>query len=94
MCLEELLCLLSCQVVYDSLVTLLTVALQAFLSMGFPRQEYWSGRPFPSEIFPTHGMNLRLLHGRQILYHLSHLGNPLRTVTHSWAKSSNAKPIL
>ena len=48
MCLEELLCLLSCQVVYDSLVTLLTVALQAFLSMGFPRQEYWSGRPFPS----------------------------------------------
>ena len=21
---------------------------QAFLSMGFPRQEYWSGLPFPS----------------------------------------------
>jgi len=25
-----------------------TVALQASLSMGFPRQEYWSGLPFPS----------------------------------------------
>ena len=23
------------------------VAHQAFLSMGFPRQEYWSGLPFP-----------------------------------------------
>ena len=25
-----------------------TVACQAALSMGFPRQEYWSGLPFPS----------------------------------------------
>ena len=25
-----------------------TVARQAFLSMGFSRQEYWSGLPFPS----------------------------------------------
>ena len=25
-----------------------TVALQAFLSMEFSRQEYWSGFPFPS----------------------------------------------
>ena len=24
-----------------------TVALQALLSVGFPRQEYWSGLPFP-----------------------------------------------
>ena len=29
-------------------VTPLTVARQAPLSMGFPRQEYWSGLPFPS----------------------------------------------
>ena len=28
--------------------TLWTVAHQAPLSMGFPRQEYWSGLPFPS----------------------------------------------
>ena len=25
-----------------------TVVLQAPLSMGFPRQEYWTGLPFPS----------------------------------------------
>ena len=30
------------------LVTPWTVAYQAPLSMGFPRQEYWSGLPFPS----------------------------------------------
>ena len=30
------------------LVTLWTVAYQAPLSMGFPRQEHWSGLPFPS----------------------------------------------
>ena len=32
----------------DSFVTPWTVALQASLSMGFPRQEYWSGLPFLS----------------------------------------------
>ena len=32
-------------------------------SMGFPRQEHWSGLPFPSSgVFPTQGSNLRLLH--------------------------------
>ena len=39
-----------------------TVACQASLSMGFPRQEYWSGLPFPSPgIFPTQGSNQGLL---------------------------------
>ena len=33
-------------VVSDSL-TPRTVALQVPLSMGFPREEYWSGLPFP-----------------------------------------------
>ena len=33
---------------YPTLVTLWTVAHQAPLSMGFSRQEYWSGLPFPS----------------------------------------------
>ena len=33
-----------------SLVILWTVACQAPLSMGFSRQEYWSGLPFPSPI--------------------------------------------
>ena len=32
----------------DSFVTSWTVALQAPLSMGFPRQEYCSGLPFPT----------------------------------------------
>ena len=32
----------------DSFVTLWTVALQAPLSMRFPKQEYWSGLAFPS----------------------------------------------
>ena len=32
----------------NSFVTLWTVARQAPLSMEFPRQEYWSGLPFPS----------------------------------------------
>ena len=31
-----------------TLVTPWTVACQAPLSMGFSRQEYWSGSPFPS----------------------------------------------
>ena len=37
----------SCSVMFDSLVTPWTVAHQASLSMGFSRQEYWSGLPFP-----------------------------------------------
>ena len=44
--------LLSCVTVSDSLksnsVTPWTVAQQAPLSMGFSRQESWSGLPFPS----------------------------------------------
>ena len=39
-----------------------TVARQAPLAMEFPRQEYWSGLPFPSPgIFPTQGSNAYLL---------------------------------
>ena len=30
-----------------------TVALQAPVSMGFPRQEYWSGLPFPTQGHPA-----------------------------------------
>ena len=32
----------------DFSATLWTAARQAPLSMGFPRQEYWNGLPFPS----------------------------------------------
>ena len=54
-----------------------TVAFQSPLPMGFLRQEYWSGVPFPSpgdlldwEIEPS------VEHCRWILYQLSHQGSP------------------
>ena len=43
---SENLCVRS--VTSDSSATPRTVAPQAPLSMGFPRQGYWSGLPFPS----------------------------------------------
>ena len=44
-------------------VTLWTVACQAALSMGFSRQEYWSGcHALLQVIFSTQGWNLHLLH--------------------------------
>ena len=44
--------------VYLCVLTPRTVALQAPLSKGFPRQEYWSGLPFPFQgLFPTQGSN-------------------------------------
>ena len=55
-----------------TIVTPLTVARQAPLPIEFPRQEYWSGLPFPSpEDLPNPGIepNPGLLHCRQILYH-------------------------
>ena len=40
-----------------------TVAHQASMSMGFSRQKYWSGLPFPSAgIFTSQGSNPYLLH--------------------------------
>ena len=41
-------CMLSRFSCIQLFATLWTVAHQAPLSMGFPRQEYWSGLPFPS----------------------------------------------
>ena len=41
-------CVHVCSVVLDSFVTPSTLAHQAPLPMGFSRQEYWSGLPFPS----------------------------------------------
>ena len=71
-----------------TLATPWTVAHQAPLFRRFPSQEYWSGLPFPSpgglpkpgiepgspalQVFCTAGI---LLHWRQILYQLSHLGS-------------------
>ena len=56
-----------------------TVAHQASPSMGFSRQEYWSGgcHFLPQRIFPTQGWNPGLPHCRQMLYPLSHQGSPV-----------------
>ena len=55
-----------------------TAAHQAPLSMGFSRQEYWSGcRSLLQGICPTQGSNPGLPHCRQILYRLSHQGKSL-----------------
>ena len=47
------------------------VAFQVPLSMGFPRQEYWSGLPFPSAgDHPDPGIEANVsCIGRWILYH-------------------------
>ena len=45
---HPLLLWLSLSDVSDSFVTPWTVACQGPLSMGFSRQEYWAGLPFPS----------------------------------------------
>ena len=61
-------------------VTPWIVAHQAPLSMGFSRQEYWSGLPFPPPgHLPNPGIKPGLLHCRQTLYPLSHhlLYNPV-----------------
>ena len=53
----------SALVMSNSLVTPWTVAFQVLLSIGFSRQEYWSGLPFPSPAdLPQLGLNLRFLH--------------------------------
>ena len=63
---EEVLVTQSCPT-----VTQQTVAHQASLSMGFSRQRV-DCQSLLQRILPTQGLNLCLLHCRQILYHLSH----------------------
>ena len=58
-----------------------TVAWWAPMSMGFLRQEYWSGLPFsaPGDL-PNPGLNLRLLHWQVNSLPLSHTGRPHTTL--------------
>ena len=60
------------------------------LSMELSRQEYYSGLPFPAlGALVTHGLNtglLHLLHGRQILYSLSHQRRTICVVLEVLAK--------
>ena len=67
-------------------VTPETVARQAPLSLGFSRQEYWSGLPLP---FPGDLSDPGIeLHCRQTLYHLSHQGSLRRTLNHVLPQSA------
>ena len=60
----------------DSFETPWTAAHQAPLSMGFSRQEYWSGLHFLLQgVFPTQGLNLGLLHYQGHSLALSHVGS-------------------
>ena len=66
-------------VMSDSFVTPCTVAHQAPLSMGFSRQECWSGLPFPSPgDLPDPGIKSGspALQAVFFFYHLSHQGSP------------------
>ena len=73
-------CVLSRSVVSNS-ASPWTVAHQAPLSMGFSRQEYWSGLPFPSpEDLPDPGIESRspALQADSLSYELQ--GNSLNNV--------------
>ena len=72
-----------------------TVAFQASLSMGFPRQKDQSELPFLLQgIFPTQGSNPGLLHCRWVLHQLIRQGSPLMTHTAATAKSLQSCPTL
>ena len=59
-------------------------------SMGFSRQEYWSGLPFPSPgDLPDPGSNPGLLHCRQMLYRLSNKGSWQQSLL--WFQQSGVK---
>ena len=66
-------------------VTPWTVAYQTPPSMGFSRQEYWSGLLYPfTESLPTQGLNSSLSSPsivRQVLHQQCHMGSPIHTST-------------
>ena len=70
-------CILSC---VQLLATPWTFTHQAPLSMGFPRQEYWSGLPFPSpRAIPSPGIKTASSPNPALLMDslpLSHWGSP------------------
>ena len=67
-------------------------------SMGFPRQDHWSDLSSHSllqGISSTQGLNPGLLHCRQILYHPSHQGSPLRIYPWlNWCLLRKVFPLL
>ena len=60
----------------DPFAISLTIARQASLSMGFPRQEYWSGLPFPSPgDLPDPGIEPMSLALAGRFFNMSHQGS-------------------
>ena len=75
-------------------VTLWTVAYQAPLSMGFSRQERWSGLPFPS---PGELPDPRIKPGSPALQADALLSEPpgkLTRIWEMWSKPQNNKDII
>ena len=67
-------CVFSCVQLF---ATMWTVTRQSPLSMGFPRQEYWSGLSFPSlGYLPNQGPNLNPLHRQADSLPLNKQRNP------------------
>ena len=68
---------------YLTFVTSWTVDHQDPLSMGFSRQEYWSGLscPAPGDL-PNPGISYISGIVRWVLYHQHHLGRPLHSLDH------------
>ena len=79
----------------SSFVAVWTVARQAPLSVGFPRQEYWSGPPFPSPgDLSDPGVEPHLLHWQVGSLPLSHQGSPRMHPLSSVQFSSVAQSCL
>jgi len=90
--------LFSCSVVSDSFASPQSVARQAPMSMGFSRQECWSGLPFPSpEDLANPGIEpclLCLLHQQVWSLPLSHRGSLLNKVFLSVSESSQSLHLI
>ena len=68
-------------VMSDSSVTTGTAVHQALLSKGFPRQEYWSGLPFPSPgDLPNLGIKVAYPALKVNSLPLSHQGSPIQNL--------------
>ena len=74
-------------VMSDSFATPWTMAHQAPLSMGFPRQEYWSGLPFPSSgDLPNAGIELLSL-ALQLNYFTSEASGKFLNILYCYCNS-------
>ena len=89
-----------CRSVVSDSENLWTISCQASLCMGFSRQQYWNGLPFPSPgDFPTRLSPhlLRLLHWQLGSLPLSQQGSPANSSslkTSSWGKRLSDKGCL